>query len=96
MKPTSKIPDNNSTFTKKYWFVNKKVGFGWKPTGTKGWSVMFVYFACLLGGAYIAGELYEPEKYMHLAVALTVLLLVVIVRTGEPLHWRWKDIKKKQ
>ena len=73
-----------------YWFPAKRLGWGWGlPLRPQGWLVLLAYvvavaltFVFLPPAANIAG-------FLASNLILTVLLVVVCWRKGEPPRWRW-------
>lgn len=77
---------------KKYWFPAKRYGWGWGlPATWQGWLVL---------GAYVAGAVAlavgcPPDTHKGVffsgIVGLSLLLVVICWRKGEPPRWRWGD-----
>jgi hypothetical protein len=74
----------------KYWFRAKRYGWGWGlPCAWQGWVVHVTYLALLLGGIPFVHVPYWDFAYAIYVVVLTVTLLAICWRTGEPPRWRW-------
>lgn len=75
---------------KRYWFPARKYGWGWgMPTSWHGWLVMAVYAAILFGGGFVLNPDTSPLAFMAMTFVATVILVIVMYRTGEPPRWRW-------
>lgn len=72
----------------RYWFGTKRYGWGWGlPFTWEGWVVLGVWFIGLL-----AVVVFIPQQnpwFWICLVALTLGLLAVCLRKGEPPRWRW-------
>ena len=86
----------------KYWFKNKRYGYGWFPCSWEGWLMLAVYLVAL---AWIFRDV---DSASHSAsdtligmvvpfALLTAILLGICVMTGEKPEWRWagKPLRKK-
>jgi hypothetical protein len=74
----------------RYWFRAKRYGWGWGcPCAWQGWLVLVVYLALVLGGIPFVQANRGSLLYLGYVLALTVVLLVICWRTGEPPRWRW-------
>src|SRR4029078_11983755 len=78
----------------RYWFRAKRYGFGWTPSGWRGWAAVAVWaavFGALIAGASIAAAASAvlAAAFAGLAVVVTALLAWVTWRRGEPARWRW-------
>lgn len=88
---------------KRYWFKRKQHGWGWTPYTWEGWLVTVVYFVLILrffigiGADFSRADSKEAWIFF---VALTVLLIAIMWRTGESPQFRWnmkiKDFNKRQ
>ncbi|MFH1866905.1 MAG: hypothetical protein ABIJ81_02380 [Patescibacteria group bacterium] len=68
-----------------YWFKSKQYGWGWTPASSEGWSVLALYFIAL-----VLLFKYSPiEQVVFRILAITALLIVICVKTGEKPRWRW-------
>jgi len=83
----------NTSPKKQYWFIKKKIGFGWTPARWEGWVVTGLY---VVGVVFLAHSLVQEtsskqEMVLFFAgmILLTMLLIVITIQFGEPL------IKKK-
>ncbi len=75
------------------WFRAKRYGYGWsRPLTWQGWLVIGVYCALVAGGALLLarGEI-DRTLYAAFALLLTLALIAICWRTGEPPRWRWGD-----
>ena len=74
----------------KYWFPARRFGLGWGlPTCWQGWLVFAVYLALfVLGVIFLRGKAHAAE-FMAFAAAITLAMLLICWRKGEPLRWRW-------
>jgi hypothetical protein len=76
-----------------YWFKRKLYGYGWIPAKPVGWIIAGVYLVFLLGAGWYAETTsfsdVVPITFIALVAGVTILLLVIIWRTGEPLKWQW-------
>ncbi len=82
-----------------YWFKSKLYGYGWTPAKPIGWAIMGVYILFLLGLIWYSENSgmseVSPEKMLAIIAGATILLIIIIWRTGEPLKWQWgKDESK--
>ena len=80
---------------KRYWFVNKKYGFGWVPATWEGWLIIFLYIVGMLGWALTAFSKEETTdeviRFFVGVFVLVALLLAICVKFGEPIEWKlWK------
>ncbi|MEM6333145.1 MAG: hypothetical protein AAF823_07375 [Planctomycetota bacterium] len=80
--------------TPRYWFPKKKPGwgYGWGPPSTwEGWVVLLGYFVLSLGGAAVylwVPVLSATAGFLAWTTGLSIVLLIILSRTGEPLHDR--------
>lgn len=78
---------------KKIWFKAKRYGYGWYPATWQGWTVMGIYgilLACLI--AAFESNLNRPHAVIYYLIGvglITVALIIVAAKKGEPAHWRW-------
>jgi len=76
----------------KYWFPAKRYGWGWGlPTAWQGWVVLLAYLALVLGGIPFIRLGAGSVGYIVYVAVLTVALVGVCWRTGEPPRWRWGE-----
>jgi hypothetical protein len=75
-----------------YWFPAKRYGWGWGlPTCWQGWAVLVVYLGAVTGMApFITAHAGKPQGLLFV-LGMTVLLLYVIYKKGEPPGWHWGD-----
>lgn len=74
----------------KYWFPAKRYGWGWSfPACWQGWLVFAGYLiAFALGVTFLQGR-GRPAEYVAYVSAITLALLLVCWKKGEPPRWRW-------
>jgi hypothetical protein len=74
----------------KYWFPAKRFGWGWGfPTCWQGWLVFAAYFASFaLGIIFLQGNA-RPAEFIAFVSVISVALLFVCWKKGEPPRWRW-------
>ena len=75
----------------RYWFRAKRYGWGWTPVTWQGWATLAVFVALLAADALTFPPRKALSAYIACGVGLTVLLLAVCWRKGEPPRWRWGD-----
>lgn len=80
---------------KRYWFKKKSTGLGWTPATWEGWAVVILYFVGVFSLGMMlpegAGENENVRSFVFGLITLTVLLLIISFRFGEPINWRfWK------
>jgi hypothetical protein len=74
----------------KYWFPAKQYGWGWGlPSAWQGWVVLIAYLALILAGVPYVRAADGSLVYAIYVAALTVALVAICWRTGEPPRWRW-------
>jgi len=74
---------------KKYWFPAKKYGWGWGPPKCwQGWLVLLAYFALLGAGAVLLLPKSVGLFLCYVAIVVTVLILICLLK-GEKPRWRW-------
>jgi hypothetical protein len=79
---------------KRLWFKAKEYGWGWYPIAWQGWAVTLGYVALLIGiNLLVQHYLFSVRRIFSTLIvldsALTVLLIKICYRTGEPPRWRW-------
>jgi hypothetical protein len=78
-----------------YWFASKSHGWGWGiPLKPQGWVVLGSYLLLMSGlslWAGFKGELSSGELVFFAVstVVLSVSLIGVCIKKGEPTKWRW-------
>ena len=78
---------------KKFWFVTKRYGFGWRPSSWQGWVSTLIYVVAII--FVVSGGKEDPELsenswfVMQQVISLTALLIVLCYVTGEKPRWRW-------
>jgi hypothetical protein len=81
----------------KLWFRAKRYGYGWTPATWQGWLVVGIAIFLYLvpsGLLLIFGpEALSAETFLALClpwyVGITIVLIWISAKTGEPLRWRW-------
>lgn len=75
-----------------YWFAAKRYGWGWGlPLVWQGWVVLAAFFVLLAAGAWFCHPERSPWPYLIYTTLLSILLIAVCWRKGEPPSWRWGD-----
>ena len=73
-----------------YWFPAKAYGWGWGiPIRWEGWVVLGAYFALLLVGIALLRPRMHPVGFVLFVTGLSLVLVGICWRTGEPPRWRW-------
>ena len=77
------------------WFKAHERGYGWYPANWKGWSVtliyvMNVYFGVSFFHRYSSSQFETLVNYLPVLILTTILLLVIVIKTGERARWRRK------
>ncbi|MGB8326382.1 MAG: hypothetical protein WCE48_02255 [Steroidobacteraceae bacterium] len=73
-----------------YWFPAKRYGWGWGlPIRWQGWVVVVGYLVLLFGGMVVIDPRTRAGAFSVYVVVLSLVLVVVCLRTGEPPRWRW-------
>ncbi len=85
---------------KRYWFKAKRYGYGWYPVTWEGWLTVFAYLALVFGDFYRIDSTSHSVSdtlinFIPETAALTVILIYICYKTGEPARWRWGDDDKK-
>ncbi len=78
---------------KTIWFRRKRYGWGWYPSGWKGWSVIAVYLIIVGVGSFAFEK--EPAKLSVMMVVATLALVAVSYAKGETPRWQWGDGDEK-
>lgn len=75
-----------------YWFHAKRYGWGWGlPARREGWVVLITFLVLQIGGtlAFLAaGETFWLPFWI---IGLSLLLVAICWRKGEPPRWRWGE-----
>lgn len=79
-----------------YWFKNKQYGIGWTPATKAGWAVVGLFLLWSFGVVARFNLLALPESQALQQVIAPIMfgvfvLIVISVKTGEPLRWRGKS-----
>lgn len=74
----------------KYWFPAKRYGWGWgPPVAWQGWVALGVYSLLLVLGGMLFLRAKGPALYTLYVGLVSLALLAVCYRKGEPPRWRW-------
>jgi hypothetical protein len=74
----------------KYWFPAKRYGWGWGlPVAWQGWVVLGVYLVLVLAGIPFVNSAARVLLFVLYVAALSLVLVAICWRTGEPPRWRW-------
>ncbi|MDE2429187.1 MAG: hypothetical protein KGM99_10685 [Burkholderiales bacterium] len=80
------------SYEQKYWFPAKRYGWGWGiPTCWQGWLVLGGFIALISAGAWIFPPHLRPVAYLCYVSALSVVLVFICWKKGEPPQWRWGE-----
>jgi hypothetical protein len=73
-----------------YWFPAKRYGWGWgPPVCWQGWAVLGIYVLALaVMMPLIIARAGKPDAFLF-AGGITVVLLYIVYKKGEPPGWRW-------
>lgn len=75
----------------RYWFRARRYGWGWGlPASGAGWVFFLLWFAALTGGVALLHSYPALVSVMYLAL-MTLVLVSVCYRKGEPPSWRWGE-----
>ena len=75
-----------------YWFPTKRYGWGWGlPIRWEGWVVLGVYLALFPLGFLLFPPNERLVEFMVYTHVITLVLISVCWRKGEPPRWRWGD-----
>jgi hypothetical protein len=82
------------------WFQRKTFGWGWTPSTWQGWVVTLVYVLTVI---FIFHDIDEnahsaSDTLIHFVVpflAITLIFLWIVYKTGEKPEWRWGGKNKK-
>lgn len=73
-----------------YWFAAKRYGWGWgRPLRWQGWVVLAAYLVLIVVGLAVFGPMRRSLACVAYVTLLSLLLVGVCWRTGEPPRWRW-------
>lgn len=79
----------------RYWFKQKRYGFGGVPVTWQGWALTLGYIAMLATlAALLGGDPLRPDglKFFAVGFVLTIFFIGVSWRTTEGgWRWRWGD-----
>lgn len=84
---------------KGYWFKRKLFGWGWTPATWQGWLVTLVFAGLIVWNAARIDALSHSASdtlmnFVPQTIALLIVFLVILWRTGEPPAWQWGTPKK--
>lgn len=78
---------------KHYWFKRKLYGWGWTPATREGWLVTAIFLIAIVAIAVRGESLTSSQAVLREVVApivfLTLILLYITFKTGEPPRWQW-------
>jgi hypothetical protein len=79
---------------KKVWFKAKRYGYGWYPATWQGWLIILIYVGLIIADFRRIDAVQHSGSdtlinWVPDSVLLTILLLVICVKTGEKAKWRW-------
>ena len=90
------ISRNRGASVAKYWFRQKKFGYGATPSTWQGWAVMvassLAVFGVILSGPAIRDNLLRAA-WIGLGLLVTVLVTVGITYRKTEGGWRWRNGK---
>jgi hypothetical protein len=74
-----------------YWFRAKRYGWGWGlPITRQGWVVFVVWFVIFVSAMrYFIPR--GPAVFLVFTLVMSLLLLAICYKKGEPPRWRWGD-----
>ena len=73
-----------------FWFPAKSYGWGWGPPNCwQGWAVIAGFLALEGAGALLLIPVQATEGFIAYTTVLTLILIFICWRKGEPLRWRW-------
>jgi len=78
------------------WFKRKRFGWGWTPASREGWIVTALFGVAIFVVYRLTiarGEEYVSD-FLLWTLLLTVTLIVIAWRTGEPPKWSWDSTRK--
>ena len=65
-------------------------GWGWGfPTSWQGWATLIVYGMLLITHAFLFPPEEQLAPFLAYTDAISIALIVVCVKKGEPTQWRW-------
>jgi hypothetical protein len=76
----------------RYWFAAKRYGWGWGlPLTWEGWVVYALWLSAFLAGIPLLHAREHPLAYVGFFLAMSLVLVVICYKKGEPPRWRWGD-----
>ena len=71
------------------WFSAKRYGYGTAlPISWQGWLVMAIYFAIVLGAAFLFAR--KPLILLSIIIPASVIFVAIAARTTKGgMRWRW-------
>jgi hypothetical protein len=77
---------------KKFWFKNKRYGWGWTPTSVEGWLITTVYFLVAMSYPFLAklGVVdFSFWIFFLVMIVSTTAFIFICYKKGEKPKWRW-------
>lgn len=72
-----------------YWFPAKTHGWGWgAPVTWQGWLTLAAYLSGLIAAGVVFAPGSRPVEFFACVAGLSVALLLICLKTGEPPRWR--------
>jgi hypothetical protein len=79
----------------KYWFANKKYGWGWTPITWQGWLITLLWSVVFIFICVYLVELNAPILLILYTVIHVGLLLTICILKGPKTRWNWGDNNRK-
>jgi hypothetical protein len=78
----------------RYWFRAKNYGYGWYPASIEGWIVLAIYIILITILAFNFGQTTQGGNnllfnFLAETFLLTVILVLICIKTGEKARWKW-------
>jgi hypothetical protein len=74
----------------RYWFPAKRYGWGWSlPCCWQGWTVLAIYVLAMAVTIPLINARLGNNDALAFAAGMTIVLLYVVYKKGEPPGWRW-------
>lgn len=84
----------------KLWFRAKRYGYGWYPCTWEGWLSVAIFIILLTIGELLfinklkqSSSLFVTTLFIVYILSITIALLYISYKKGEPAKWRWGDKK---
>lgn len=86
---------------KKPWFKAKTYGWGWYPSTWQGWLILLAYIGLLYFPFFYMYSKSKPINeilinFIPRITILTLLLIIICLRTGEKPRWQWGEKNHKK